>query len=54
MAFKHCTYEEKRLDSILPITKIDEFANTVDSDETAHNESLHLDIQLLPFQRNAV
>ena len=38
-SFKHCTYEEKRLDSILPITTIDEFANTVDPDEAAHNES---------------
>ena len=31
-----------------PNTTIDEFANTVDPDETAHNEPSHLDPQCLP------
>ena len=29
-------------------TTIAEFANTVDTDETAHNEPSHLDLQCLP------
>ena len=31
-----------------PITTIADFANTVDPDETAHNEPSHLDLQCLP------
>ena len=31
-----------------PNTTIAEFANTVDPDETAHNEPSHLDLQCLP------
>ena len=31
-----------------PNTTIAEFANTVDLDETAHNEPSHLDLQCLP------
>ena len=31
-----------------PNTTITEFANTVDPDETAHNELSHLDLQCLP------
>ena len=31
-----------------PNTKIAEFANTVDPDETAHHEPSHLDLQCLP------
>ena len=31
-----------------PNTTIAEFANTVDPDETAHNEPSHLDLQSLP------
>ena len=31
-----------------PNTTIDEFANTVESDEMAHNEQSHLEIQCLP------
>ena len=30
-----------------PYTTIAEFANTVDPDETAHNEPSHLDLQCL-------
>ena len=30
-------------------TKIDSFANSVDPDETAHNEPSHLDLHCLPF-----
>ena len=32
-----------------PNTTIAEFANTVDPDETAHNEPSHLDLQCLPY-----
>ena len=32
-----------------PNTTIAEFANTVDPDETAHNEPSHQDLQCLPF-----
>ena len=32
----------------VPETKIAEFANSVDLDEVAHNESPHLDLQCLP------
>ena len=32
----------------VPNTTIDDFANTVDSDEMAHNEQCHLDLQCLP------
>ena len=32
----------------VPNTTIAEFANTADSDETAHNEPSHLDLQCLP------
>ena len=31
-----------------PNTTIADFANTVDPDETAHNEPSHLDLQCLP------
>ena len=31
-----------------PNSKIADFANTVDPDETAHNEPSHLDLQFLP------
>ena len=31
-----------------PNTTITDFANTVDPDETAHNEPSHLDLQCLP------
>ena len=31
-----------------PNATIAEFANTVDPDETAHNEPSHLDLQCLP------
>ena len=31
-----------------PITTIADFANTVDPDETAHNEPSHLDLKCLP------
>ena len=31
-----------------PITTITDFANTVDPDETAHNEPSHLHLQCLP------
>ena len=42
----------------VPNTTIAEFANTVDPDETAHNEPSHLDLQCLPsslliFQHNS-
>ena len=33
---------------------IDDFANTVDPDEVAHNELSHLDLQCLIFQHNTV
>ena len=33
----------------VPNTTIAEFANTVDPDETAHNERSHLDLQCLPY-----
>ena len=32
-----------------PNTTIAEFANTVDPDETAHNEPSHLDLQCLSY-----
>ena len=32
----------------LPVTKIAEFANSVDLDEVAHNEPPHLDLHCLP------
>ena len=32
----------------LPVTKIAEFANSVDLDEVAHNEPPHQDIHCLP------
>ena len=34
--------------SILPETKIAEFANCVDLDEVVHNEPPHLDLHCLP------
>ena len=39
-----------------PKTTIAEFANTIDPDETAHNETSHLDLQCLSliFQCNTV
>ena len=38
-----------------PNTKIAEFANTADPDETAHNEPSQLDLQCLPiFQHKTV
>ena len=33
----------------LPVTKIAEFANSVDLDEVAHNEPPHLDLHCLPL-----
>ena len=38
----------------VPNTTIAKFANTVDPDETAHNEPSHQDLQYLPSQHNAV
>ena len=32
----------------VPKTTIAEFVNTLDQDETAHNDSSHLDLQCLP------
>ena len=32
----------------VPVTKIAEFANSVDLDEVAHNEPPHLDLHFLP------
>ena len=37
-----------RLKPKAPNTTKSEFANTVDPDETAHNEPSHLDLQCLP------
>ena len=34
--------------SLLPVTKIAEFANSVDLDEVAHYEPPHLDLHCLP------
>ena len=34
--------------TILPATKIAEFANSVDLDEVAHNEPPHQDLHCLP------
>ena len=50
---------ENRLIHKAPNTTIAEFTNTVDPDETAHNEPSHLDLQcllssLLIFQHNTV
>ena len=39
---------QKCLTRKVPNTTISEFANTVDPDETAHNEPPHLDLQYLP------
>ena len=48
----------KILTSKAPNTKIAEFANTVDPDETAHDKPSHLNLQCLPssfiFQHNTV
>ena len=33
----------------VPETKLAEFANSVDLDEIAHNEPLHLDLHCLPL-----
>ena len=33
----------------VPKTKIDTYENSVDSDETAHNEPFHLDLHRLQF-----
>ena len=38
-----------RLSHKAPNTIIAEFSNTVDPDETAHNEPSHLGLQCLPF-----
>ena len=41
-------YQVKLLTLYLPVTKIAEFANSVDLDEVAHNEPPHLDLHCLP------
>ena len=48
--FSHfgCTVVSYSLTRIAPNVTIAEFANTVDPDETAHDESSHLDLQCLP------
>ena len=40
---RHCVLTHKA-----PNTTIAEFANTVDTDEMAHNELFHLDLPCLP------
>ena len=42
------TLVDKELTLKAPNTTKAEFANTVDPDETAHNEPSHLDLQCLP------
>ena len=39
--------EGNKLTLYLPVTKIAEFANSVDLDEVAHNEPPHLDLHCL-------
>ena len=51
--------EQRFLTCKAPNTTIAEFANTVDPDETTHNEQSHLDLKCLPsslliFQHNTV
>ena len=41
-------FTEIALTLYLPVTKIAEFANSVDLDEVAHNEPPHLDRHCLP------
>ena len=43
------THQEQALTLKVPVTKIAEFANSVDLDEVTHNEPPHLDLHYLPF-----
>ena len=40
---------QNHFNSLVPETKIAEFANSVDLDEVAHNEPPHLDLHYLPL-----
>ena len=44
----HHSEAKPTLTLYLPVTKIAEFANSVDLDEVAHNEPPHLDLHCLP------
>ena len=46
--FVRCIQNDTYIKCMISVTKIAEFANSVDLDEVAHNEPPHLDLHCLP------